>query len=43
MPLDIITTTQKGFIVENGIKEGTTIVLEGVSKLKDGMSISPAK
>lgn len=43
MPLDIITTTQKGFIAKNGIEEGTTIVLEGVSKLKDGMAISPAK
>ncbi|APQ17186.1 efflux RND transporter periplasmic adaptor subunit [Maribacter hydrothermalis] len=43
MPLNIITTTEKGFIVENGIKEGTTIVLEGVSKLKDGMSINPVK
>ncbi|MEO9890889.1 efflux RND transporter periplasmic adaptor subunit [Aurantibacter sp.] len=41
-PLDIVTTTQKGFIVENGIEEGTTIVLEGVSKLRDGMAISPA-
>ncbi|WP_324024929.1 efflux RND transporter periplasmic adaptor subunit [Maribacter sp. BPC-D8] len=43
MPLDIITTTQKGFVVENGIEDGTTIVIEGVSKLKDGMAINPAK
>ena len=43
MPLDIITTTQKGFVVENGIEDGTTIVVEGVSKLKDGMTINPAK
>ncbi|MGB2758823.1 efflux RND transporter periplasmic adaptor subunit [Maribacter stanieri] len=43
MPLNIITTTQKGFIVENGIDEGTTIVLEGVSKLRDGMTINPVK
>ncbi|MRI01344.1 efflux RND transporter periplasmic adaptor subunit [Kriegella sp. EG-1] len=43
LPLDIITTSQKGFIVENGIEDGTTIVLEGVSKLKDGMTINPTK
>jgi len=43
MPIDIIANTQKGFIVENGIEEGTTIVLEGVTKIKDGMAISPAK
>lgn len=43
VPLDIVTNTQKGFIVENGIEEGTTLVLEGVSKLKDGMTINPSK
>ncbi|WP_339707763.1 efflux RND transporter periplasmic adaptor subunit [uncultured Kriegella sp.] len=43
VPLDITTNTQKGFIVENGIEEGTTLVLEGVSKLKDGMTINPSK
>ena len=43
MPIDIVANTQKGFIVEKGIEEGTTIVLEGVTKLKDGMVISPAK
>ncbi|WP_289060513.1 efflux RND transporter periplasmic adaptor subunit [uncultured Zobellia sp.] len=43
MPLDIVTTTQKGFVVENGIDKGTTIVLEGVTKIKDGMAISPVK
>jgi len=42
-PLNIITTTQKGFIVQNGLEKGTTIVLEGVSKLKDGMTINPVK
>ncbi|RKR14949.1 membrane fusion protein (multidrug efflux system) [Maribacter vaceletii] len=43
LPLNIITTTQKGYIVEKGINEGTTIVLEGVSKLKDGTVINPTK
>ncbi len=43
MPIDIVANTQKGFIVEKGIEEGTTIVLEGVTKIKDGMVISPAK
>ena len=43
MPLNIITTTPQGFVVENGIEDGTTIVIEGVSKLKDGMAINPAK
>lgn len=43
MPLNIITTTPQGFVVETGIEDGTTIVIEGVSKLKDGMSINPVK
>ncbi|MDO6515966.1 efflux RND transporter periplasmic adaptor subunit [Zobellia uliginosa] len=43
MPIDIIANTQKGYIVENGIEKGTTIVLEGVTKIKDGMTISPVK
>ncbi|MBM1104969.1 efflux RND transporter periplasmic adaptor subunit [Aurantibacter crassamenti] len=41
MPINITANTQKGFIVENGIEEGTSVVLEGVSKLKDGMVINP--
>ena len=43
MPINIVANTQKGFIVEKGIEEGTTIVLEGVTKIKDGMTISPVK
>ncbi|MGO4919465.1 efflux RND transporter periplasmic adaptor subunit [Maribacter spongiicola] len=43
MPLNIITTTPQGFVVETGIEDGTTIVIEGVSKLRDGMSINPVK
>ena len=43
MPIEIVANTQKGFIVEKGIEEGTTIVLEGVTKIKDGMTISPVK
>ncbi|MBU2948452.1 efflux RND transporter periplasmic adaptor subunit [Zobellia uliginosa] len=43
MPIDIIANTPQGFIVEKGIDEGTTIVLEGVTKIKDGMAINPAK
>ena len=41
MPINIVANTQKGFIVEKGINDGTTIVLEGVTKIKDGMTISP--
>ena len=43
MPINIVANTQKGFIVEKGINEGTTIVLEGVTKIKDGMTINPVK
>ncbi|MEP2237792.1 MAG: efflux RND transporter periplasmic adaptor subunit, partial [Maribacter sp.] len=43
MPLNIIANTQKGFLVQKGLEPGTNIVTEGVSKLKDGMTISPVK
>lgn len=43
LPLQIIENTNKGFIVENGVNPGTTIVMEGVSKLRDGMAINPIK
>jgi membrane fusion protein (multidrug efflux system) len=43
MPIDIIENTQKGYIVKNGIEQGTTIVVEGVTKIKDGMTITPVK
>ena len=43
MPIKIVANTQKGYIVEKGISDGTTIVLEGVTKIKDGMIISPVK
>ncbi len=42
-PLNIIANTQHGFIIKNGLEPGTQIVLEGVTKIKDGMTISPVK
>jgi membrane fusion protein (multidrug efflux system) len=41
--LNIIANTQHGFIIKNGLEPGTQIVLEGVTKIKDGMTISPVK
>ncbi len=41
IPLKIVANTQQGFLVQNGIDPGTKIVIEGVSKLKDGMTIDP--
>ncbi|MEP2278021.1 efflux RND transporter periplasmic adaptor subunit [Maribacter sp.] len=41
MPINIAGHTQKGFIVTNGIEQGTKIVIEGVTKIKDGMTINP--
>ncbi len=43
MPLDIVENTQTGYLVQNGIPDGTTIVVEGVLKIKDGMAINPSK
>ncbi|MBU2995750.1 efflux RND transporter periplasmic adaptor subunit [Cellulophaga baltica] len=43
MPLDIIENTQNGFIVKNGIAPNTTILVEGVIRVKDGMKINPSK
>lgn len=43
MPINIVANTQKGYIVQNGIEQGTKIVLEGVTKLRDGMAINPAQ
>lgn len=40
-PIRISANTEKGFIVTSGIQPGTTIVTEGVSKLRDGMTINP--
>lgn len=40
-PIDIIAQTDTHFVVSEGIDEGTTIVTEGVSKLRDGDTISP--
>ncbi len=42
-PINILANTQKGFIVKGGLEPGTTIVTEGVSKLRDGMTINPIK
>ncbi|MGN7512744.1 MAG: efflux RND transporter periplasmic adaptor subunit [Allomuricauda sp.] len=43
LPLSIVAQTDKEFIVEEGLQEGSTIVTEGVSKLKDGQTINPVK
>ena len=43
MPINIAANTQKGYIVKTGLEPGTTIVIEGVSKLRDGMTINPSK
>lgn len=42
-PLNIVAQTDKEFIVNEGLEEGSTIVTEGVSKLKDGQTINPVK
>jgi membrane fusion protein (multidrug efflux system) len=39
--LTIKTTSGTNFIVEGGLEEGEVIVVEGASKLKDGMTIIP--
>ncbi|WP_318310807.1 efflux RND transporter periplasmic adaptor subunit [Flagellimonas crocea] len=43
VPLNITAQTDKEFIVAEGLEEGSTIVTEGVSKLKDGQTIDPVK
>lgn len=43
VPLNITAQTDKEFIVAEGLEEGSTIVTEGVSKLKDGETINPIK
>lgn len=40
-PIEIIAQTQMGYLVKDGIEPGTTIITEGVTKLKEGMTISP--
>jgi membrane fusion protein, multidrug efflux system len=39
--LTIATTSGTNFIVTEGLEEGETVVVEGASKLKDGMAIVP--
>lgn len=43
VPLKIAAQTDKEFIVNEGLEAGSTIVTEGVSKLKDGQAINPVK
>lgn len=43
MPIDIIAQTDTEFVVSQGIEPGTTIVTEGVSRLRDGQTINPIK
>ncbi|MBO0321136.1 efflux RND transporter periplasmic adaptor subunit [Muricauda sp. CAU 1633] len=40
-PLNIVAQTDTDFIISDGFDQGTTIVSEGVSKLRDGQTISP--
>lgn len=42
-PIDIVAQTDTEFVVSEGFEEGTTIVTEGVSKLRDGQTINPIK
>lgn len=42
-PINIVAQTATEFIVSEGLEEGTTIVTEGVSKLRDGQTINPIK
>jgi membrane fusion protein (multidrug efflux system) len=39
--ITIKTTSGTNFIVEAGLEEGEVIVVEGASKLKDGVAIVP--
>ena len=43
VPLNIVAQTNTEFVVEDGLEAGSTIVTEGVSKLKDGQTINPVK
>ncbi len=43
MPLNIVAQTDSEFIVADGFDQGTTIVSEGVSKLRDGQTINPVQ
>lgn len=40
-PIDIVAQTATEYVVAQGIEPGTTIVIEGVSKLRDGQAINP--
>ncbi|RIV70862.1 efflux RND transporter periplasmic adaptor subunit [Flagellimonas aequoris] len=42
-PLSIVAQTDTQFIVSEGFEEGTSLVTEGVSKLRDGQTINPVK
>lgn len=42
-PLNIVAQTDTQFIVNEGLEAGSIIVVEGVSKLKDGQTINPIK
>lgn len=39
--LEIATTSGKDFVISSGLEAGEVIVVEGASKLKDGMAIQP--
>lgn len=41
--IKIVDQTDADYLVSDGLEEGTTIVVEGVSKLRDGQQINPAK
>ncbi|MCK0161333.1 efflux RND transporter periplasmic adaptor subunit [Allomuricauda sp. F6463D] len=43
VPIKIVAQTDTSFIIKEGLENGTTIVSEGVSKLKDGQAINPVK
>jgi len=39
--VEVLTTSGNNFIIKSGVEAGEVIVVEGASKLKDGMAIAP--
>jgi membrane fusion protein (multidrug efflux system) len=42
-PIQIEAQTATEYLIPTGLEAGTTIVTEGVSKLKDGQTIKPVR
>ncbi|UII34170.1 efflux RND transporter periplasmic adaptor subunit [Fulvivirga ulvae] len=41
IPVEVVTSIEKDFIIKSGLNEGDRIVTAGANKLKDGMKITP--